>query len=158
MRDKPEAPRFIRWFEQLSNEDVALVGGKNASLGELYQQLVPAGVKVPNGFAITAEAYRYVLEQGGALEALRATLDELDPDDIGSLSACGARARAIIYDAGLPDDLQAEIIAATAQLRDQYSGELSFAVRSSATAEDLPDASFAGQHDSFLNLRTRCGL
>lgn len=151
--NKRESPRFIRWFEELSNDDVALVGGKNASLGELYQQLVPAGVKVPNGFAITAEAYHYVLEQGGALEALRVTLGELDPDDIGSLSACGTRARAIIYDAGLPADLQAEIIGATAQLRDQYSGELSFAVRSSATAEDLPEASFAGQHDSFLNLR-----
>ena len=151
--NKRKSPRFIRWFDQLSNDDVALVGGKNASLGELYQQLVPAGVKVPNGFAITAEAYHHVLAQGDALEALRATLAELDPDDIGSLSACGARARAIIYDAGLPADLQAEIIGATAQLRDQYSGELSFAVRSSATAEDLPEASFAGQHDSFLNLR-----
>ncbi len=152
--NKRESPRFIRWFEALSNDDVALVGGKNASLGELYQQLVPVGVKVPNGFAITAEAYHHVLAQGDALEALRATLGELDPDDIGSLSACGARARAIIYDAGLPADLQAEIIAATAQLRSQYSGELSFAVRSSATAEDLPEASFAGQHDSFLNLRS----
>lgn len=150
---KPDRPRFIRWFETLSNDDVALVGGKNASLGELYQQLVPVGVKVPNGFAITAEAYHYVLAQGDALEALRATLAELDPDDIGSLSTCGAKARAIIYDAGLPGDLQAEIITATAQLRAQYSDELSVAVRSSATAEDLPDASFAGQHDSFLNLR-----
>jgi len=153
VKGKLESPRFIRWFEILSNDDVALVGGKNASLGELYQQLVPAGVKVPNGFAITAEAYHYVLEQGDALEALRTTLAELDSDDIGSLSACGARARAIVYDAGLPADLQAEIIAAAAQLRSQYSGEFSFAVRSSATAEDLPEASFAGQHDSFLNLR-----
>ena len=151
--NKRKFARYIRWFETLSNDDVALVGGKNASLGELYQQLVPAGVKVPNGFAITAEAYHHVLAQGDALEALHATLAELDPDDIGSLSACGARARAIIYDAGLPADLQAEIITATAQLRAQYSGDLSFAVRSSATAEDLPEASFAGQHDSFLNLR-----
>ena len=154
MNNKPASPQFIRWFDQLSNDDVALVGGKNASLGELYQQLVPQGVRVPNGFAITAQAYHSVLAQGGALQALRDTLAELDPDDIGSLSACGARAREIIYDAGLPADLQAEIIAAAVQLRSQYSGELSFAVRSSATAEDLPEASFAGQHDSFLNLRS----
>ena len=153
MKGKLQSPRFIRWFGALSTDDVALVGGKNASLGELYQQLVPTGVKVPNGFAITAEAYHHVLAQDDALEALRTTLAELDPDDIGSLSACGARARAIVYDAGLPSDLQAEIIAAVAELRSQYSGELSFAVRSSATAEDLPEASFAGQHDSFLNLR-----
>ncbi|MEZ0123565.1 MAG: phosphoenolpyruvate synthase [Candidatus Reddybacter sp.] len=154
MSNKSGSPRFIRWFDQLSNDDIALVGGKNASLGELYQQLVPQGVRVPNGFAITAQAYHYVLAQGGALQALHTALAELDPDDIGSLSACGARARAIIYDVGLPVDLQTEIIAATAQLRSQYSGELSFAVRSSATAEDLPEASFAGQHDSFLNLRS----
>lgn len=153
MTNKRESARYIRWFETLSNDDVALVGGKNASLGELYQQLVPAGVKVPNGFAITAEAFHHVLAQGDTLEALRGTLAELDPDDIGSLSTCGARARAIIYGAGLPSDLQAEIITATAQLRAQYNGELSFAVRSSATAEDLPEASFAGQHESFLNLR-----
>ena len=153
MTNKRQPARYIRWFETLSNDDVALVGGKNASLGELYQQLVPVGVKVPNGFAITGEAYHHVLAQGGALDALRTTLAELDADDISSLSACGARARAIIYDAGLPADLQAEIIAAAAELRSQYSGELSFAVRSSATAEDLPEASFAGQHDSFLNLR-----
>ncbi|MBQ0718871.1 MAG: phosphoenolpyruvate synthase [Gammaproteobacteria bacterium] len=154
MSNKHASPKYIRWFDELSNDDVALVGGKNASLGELYQQLVPVGVKVPNGFAITAQAYYYVLEQGGALQALRETLAELDPDDIGSLSTCGARARAIVYDAGLPADLQAEIIAAATQLRDGYSGELSLAVRSSATAEDLPEASFAGQHDSFLNLRS----
>jgi pyruvate,water dikinase len=153
MTNKRESARYIRWFETLSNDDVALVGGKNASLGELYQQLVPAGVKVPNGFAITAEAFHHVLAQGDTLAALQATLAELDPDDIGSLSTCGARARAIIYGAGLPSVLQAEIITATAQLRVQYNGELSFAVRSSATAEDLPEASFAGQHESFLNLR-----
>ena len=153
MNNKPASPQFIRWFAQLSNDDVALVGGKNAYLGELYQQLVPQGVRVPNGFAITAQAYHSVLAQGGALQALRDTLAELDPDDIGSLSSCGARAREVIYDAGLPADLQAEIIAA-ARLRSQYSGELSFAVRSSATAEDLPEASFTGQHDSFLNLRS----
>ncbi|RLA47085.1 MAG: phosphoenolpyruvate synthase [Gammaproteobacteria bacterium] len=147
-----DAPRFIRWFESLSLGDVALVGGKNASLGELYRQLVPQGVNVPNGFAITASAYGYMLDEAGAWPALRDTLERLDADDIGSLANCGARARAIVYEAGLPDDLQLEILSACRHLRSSYDDPISLAARSSATAEDLPEASFAGQHDSYLNI------
>ena len=145
-------PRYIRWFSELSNDDVATVGGKNASLGELYRQLVPQGVRMPNGFALTAEAYRQVLAQCDAEPVLRALLADLDPEDVVALANCGARARQAVYEAGLPQDIQAEFLAACRKLRGEYKGEVSFAVRSSATAEDLPSASFAGQHDSFLNV------
>ena len=145
-------PRFVRWFKDLSIADVPLVGGKNASLGELYRELAPQGVRVPNGFAITAPAYTYMLEQAGVWPALRETMASLDANDIGSLSTRGARARQLVYEAGLPGSLKEEILAAVSQLRAQYEGPISLAVRSSATAEDLPDASFAGQHDSFLNI------
>lgn len=147
-------PRFIRWFNDLSIADVPLVGGKNASLGELYRQLAPQGVRVPNGFAVTAPAYTHMLEQAGLWPALRETMANLDANDIGSLSTRGAKARQLVYDAGLPESLEQEILAAAAQLRAQYEGPISLAARSSATAEDLPEASFAGQHDSFLNIES----
>ena len=147
-------PRFIHWFKDLSIADVPLVGGKNASLGELYRELAPQGVRVPNGFAIAAPAYNYMLDQAGVWPALCETMASLDADDIGSLSTGGARARQLVYEAGLPLDLQEEILAAVTQLRTQYDGPISLAARSSATAEDLPEASFAGQHDSFLNIES----
>lgn len=144
--------RYIRWFEELSIDDVPLVGGKNASLGEMYRELTPAGVKVPNGFAVTAEAYRDLLTRSGSWDALRASLEGLDADDTVDLARRGARARDIIYAAGLPDDMQQEILDAYRKLEDGYGGEMSVAVRSSATAEDLPTASFAGQQESYLNI------
>ena len=147
-----ETPTYIRWFEQLTIDDVPLVGGKNASLGEMYQDLTPQGVRIPNGFAVTAEAYRYMLDQAGAWDALRATLQGLDPNNVQDLARRGAQAREIIYGAGLPDDLQSEILQAYHRLQEQYGDGLSLAVRSSATAEDLPTASFAGQQDTYLNV------
>ena len=144
---------FIRFFDQIGIDDVPLVGGKNASLGEMYRKLSSQGVRVPNGFAITAEAYRYVLDAAGAWDALHETLDDLKPDDVQDLARRGKRAREIIYGAGLPDDLAAEIIGAYRKLQEQYGEEVSLAVRSSATAEDLPTASFAGQQDTYLNIR-----
>ncbi len=143
---------YIRFFDQIGIDDVPLVGGKNASLGEMYQALTPKGVKVPNGFAITAEAYRYVLEAAGKWDALRTTMDGLNPEDVEDLARRGAQAREIIYGAGIPDDLRAEIIAAYHRLQAEYGEGLSLAVRSSATAEDLPTASFAGQQDTYLNI------
>ncbi|HXH71575.1 MAG TPA: phosphoenolpyruvate synthase [Mariprofundaceae bacterium] len=143
--------RYIRWFDEITLEDVPLVGGKNASLGELYQELVPQGVLVPNGFAITAEAYRYVLE--GLWDKLHGILDELDPDDVDDLATRARQARNLVYGAGLPDDLQAEILDAYHKLQKEYGKSLSLAVRSSATAEDLPTASFAGQQDTYLNIK-----
>ena len=146
-------PRYIRWFNEIGIDDVPSVGGKNASLGEMYRELTPQGIKVPNGFAITAEAYRAGLDEAGAWDALKATLDGLDPDDVNDLARRGADARAIIYGAPLADGLQQQIIDAYARLREEYGDALGLAVRSSATAEDLPTASFAGQQETYLNVR-----
>ncbi|MBW9250267.1 MAG: phosphoenolpyruvate synthase [Acidithiobacillus ferriphilus] len=150
--------RYIRFFKDIRIEDIPLVGGKNASLGEMYRELSPYGVKVPNGFAITGEAYRYLLDQAGAWPALHAALDGLDPTNVTDLAKRGARAREIIYGAPLPADLQTEILTAYAELRREYGETLSVAVRSSATAEDLPTASFAGQQDTYLNISGEAAL
>jgi pyruvate,water dikinase len=144
---------YVRFFDEVGIEDVPLVGGKNASLGEMYQKLSDQGVRIPNGFATTAQAYRYMLDEAGAWDRLHAELDGLDPDDVTALARKGKRAREIVYGAGLPDDLAAEILDAYHKLQDQYGEEVSLAVRSSATAEDLPTASFAGQQDTFLNIK-----
>ena len=146
--------RFIRWFSDLNINDVPLVGGKNASLGEMYQNLSSEGVLVPNGFAVTAEAYNYVLESNGAWQALHEELDDLDPDNINDLQSKGKRARDIVLKCKLPDDLKDEILSGYRQLKKEYGDDTSLAVRSSATAEDSPEASFAGQNDSFLNINT----
>ena len=143
---------YIRWFNEIGIDDVPLVGGKNASLGEMFQNLTAEGVRVPNGFAVTAEAYRYVLEHNNAWQPLHAALDGLDPDDIRDLQARGEKARAIVYGCQLPDDLKAAILQGYAQLKREYGETISLAVRSSATAEDSPEASFAGQNDTYLNI------
>ncbi|WAC93776.1 phosphoenolpyruvate synthase [Mycobacterium sp. Aquia_213] len=144
---------YVRFFEQFGIDDVSLVGGKNASLGEMFQKLSGQGVRVPHGFAITAQAYRYMLDKAGAWDRLHAELDELDPADVAALARKGKRAREIVYGAGLPEDLAAEILEAYGKLQQEYGEEVSLAVRSSATAEDLPTASFAGQQDSYLNIK-----
>ena len=144
---------YVRFFEEFGIDDVPLVGGKNASLGEMFQKLSGQGIRVPHGFAITAQAYRYMLDKAGAWDRLHAELDELDPADVAALVRKGKRAREIVYGAGLPDDLAAEILDAYRKLQQEYGEEVSLAVRSSATAEDLPTASFAGQQDSYLNIK-----
>ncbi len=148
-----EQTNYIRWFNELGIDDVPLVGGKNASLGEMYQELTPQGIQIPNGFAVTAEAYRYVLEQANGWQLLHQALDDLNPEDVADLAKRARKARDIIYASPLPKDLEQQILAAYAQLQSQYGDDLSVAVRSSATAEDLPTASFAGQQDTFLNIR-----
>jgi pyruvate,water dikinase len=145
--------RYVRFFSQVGIEDVPLVGGKNASLGEMYRELTAKGLRIPNGFAVTAEAYRHALDAAGAWPALRAALDGLDADDVDDLARRAARARDIVYGAGLPEDVAADIRIALARLVEEYGQRLSVAVRSSATAEDLPGASFAGQHDTYLNVQ-----
>jgi len=147
------ARRYIRFFADIGADDVALVGGKTASLGEMYRRLSPQGVPVPNGFAITAQAYRDVLERAHAWEPLREALQGLRADDMQDLARRGHRAREIVYGAPLPEDLRAEILEAYRALRSEYGPECSVAVRSSATAEDLPTASFAGQQETFLNVQ-----
>lgn len=144
--------RYIRFFDEIGMSDVPVVGGKNASLGEMYRSLQSEGIRVPNGFAITADAYRYLLDEAHGWSALRAALEGLKPNDSADLAARGRRARAIIETAPLPEPLRREILDAHARLRAEYGEDLSVAVRSSATAEDLPTASFAGQQESYLNI------
>ncbi|MDF2781523.1 MAG: ppsA [Geminicoccaceae bacterium] len=146
-------PEYVRWFAEISYADVPLVGGKNASLGEMYRELTPLGVRQANGFAVTAAAFRDALTAAGAWEQLHALLDGLDKADVTALARAGARCRQIVYAAGLPERARDEIVAAWRELEQDYGEDLSVAVRSSATAEDLPTASFAGQHDTYLNVR-----
>ena len=141
--------RFVIPFEELRMSDVEQVGGKNASLGEMISQL-PASVRVPGGFATTAVAYREFLEHEGLAGRIQARLETLDVDDVDELARTGAEIRGWIVDTPFPQRLEGEIKAAYERLTTE--GEGSFAVRSSATAEDLPDASFAGQQESFLNI------
>ncbi|WP_298157739.1 phosphoenolpyruvate synthase [Ferrovum sp.] len=148
----------IRWFNEIGLDDVPLVGGKNASLGEMYRNLTAEGVRVPNGFAVTAEAYAYVLKYNNAWRLLHAALDGLDPDDVRDLQARGEKARAIVYGCQIPDDLKAAILQGYAQLKREYGDKISLAVRSSATAEDSPEASFAGQNDTYLNIASDAAL
>jgi pyruvate,water dikinase len=144
--------KYIRFFEDLGIDDISLVGGKTASLGEMYRKLTPQGVKVPNGFGITAEAYRYILDKANAWKDLHQALDGIDPRNVTDLAERGSQARQIVYSAPLPEDLRQEILESYRALQAEYGRDLSVAVRSSATAEDMPTASFAGQHESFLNV------
>ena len=149
-------------LEAIGLTDIPSVGGKNASLGELIRELSAQGVRVPGGFATTSEAYRLFLSHNGLDQPLRQLLSQLDSTDLGALKAAGAAARQRILAAFLPESLQQAIISAYADLRHNEGvgdGEsLSVAVRSSATAEDLPDASFAGQQDTFLNIQGEAAL
>ena len=144
--------QFIRFFRDIGIGDIAQVGGKNAALGEMYRELTREGVKSPNGFAVTVAAYRELISTAGVLPALHEALDGLDRNDMDGLRRRAARARQIVYDAPLPEPIAAEIIRGFRELQAEYGGDVSLAVRSSATAEDLPTASFAGQQDSFLNV------
>ncbi|MDV3348439.1 phosphoenolpyruvate synthase [Leptothoe sp. LEGE 181152] len=149
----PTQSAFILEFERITIDDVPCVGGKNASLGEMIQQLTPQGVQVPTGFATTADAYRYFIQQAGLDEALRAHLSDLDIDDVTALRHCGRTVRSLILDTPFPPELEAAIAKAYLTLcADSGNPALDVAVRSSATAEDLPDASFAGQQETYLNV------
>ena len=144
---------FIKFFNEIENKDVGLVGGKNASLGEMYQKLTSLGVNVPNGFAITAKAYFYLLKEGGIEDKIRKLLLDIDPVDIGVLESRSKAIRELIFSTPLPTNLKEQIIKAYKILSQEYGkDEIDVAVRSSATAEDLPDASFAGQQDTYLNI------
>jgi pyruvate,water dikinase len=142
----------VLWFDSLGMNDVERVGGKNASLGEMISNLTHAGVRVPNGFATTAEAYRGFLRANGLDERIQDELGALDVDDVKALAATGARIRQWVMAAPLPPDLERDIADAHEKLVSTSGHGVSLAVRSSATAEDLPDASFAGQQETFLNV------
>jgi pyruvate,water dikinase len=141
------------WLKDLRLADLPQVGGKNASLGEMIGALSAAGIRVPGGFATTADAFREFLGQGGLDKKIEKRLATLDPKDIRALAACGTEIRSWIVKQPFPGDLENEIKSFFHKLESQTSSDTSFAVRSSATAEDLPDASFAGQQETFLNIR-----
>ena len=144
---------LIRWFKQLTNKDVALVGGKNASLGEMYRNLTQKGVDIPNGYAITAQAYFYLLKEAKIQKRIKEILKDLNTHDIRNLKAHGQAVRQTIMEAEFPEDLKKAIIKNYQKLEQEYGKNVDVAVRSSATAEDLPDASFAGQQETYLNIR-----
>ena len=149
-----ESHPFIKWFADITIADVPLVGGKNASLGEMVRELSGKGVKVPDGFAITAEAFRHFIRTAKLDKVIRSTLADLDTHDMANLSQRGHAVRQAIRNAALPSDLQELIAGAYHQLQaDSSAVPLDVAVRSSATAEDLPDASFAGQQETYLNVQ-----
>ena len=145
--------QYIRRFNELGVGDVGLVGGKNASLGELYRNLAAEGVKVPNGFATTAAAYRHYLAHNHLAQRIHDALNELDIHDVRALAVAGANIRQWIMRGDIPDDLAAEIRAGYKALAAEYGASPDVAVRLSATAEDLPTASFAGQQETYLNIR-----
>lgn len=151
-------PRYIRWFKDISIGDVPVVGGKNASLGEMYRELSGEGVKVPNGFTVTAEGYWHMISATGIRDEMEKALDGVDKNDVADLASRGRKVRGLIHQAGIPDDLWAEIADAYDLLCQQYGENTDVAVRSSATAEDLPTASFAGQQETFLNVRGHAAL
>jgi pyruvate,water dikinase len=148
----PTGLRFIRWFGDLSIDDVPLVGGKNASLGEMTRELLPMGVRVPEGFAITAEGYRHFLKSAGLEDRIRELLGTCNTADVELLRQRGGAIRSLILGAELPADLQQEVVAAYDSMKGHQLHPVDVAVRSSATAEDLPDASFAGQQETYLNV------
>src|SRR6516165_8365006 len=144
---------YVRWFDSIRLKDLPEVGGKNASLGELHALLAADGGRVPDGFALTAGAYRQALDAAGAWPELRRLVADFDHHDVALLAERAAAARRLVYEATGIARLRAEIAAAYRVLEERCGADVAVAVRSSATAEDLPTASFAGQHESFLNVR-----
>jgi len=151
-------PRFIRWFTDISIGDIPSVGGKNASLGEMFHELSSQGVKVPDGFAVTAEGYRHFLHSTGLDSRIREILGGLNTADMDNLQQRGGKVRQAILATALPSDLEDEILEAYLELGGAGGLPLDVAVRSSATAEDLPDASFAGQQETYLNVQGTASL
>ena len=150
---------YIIPFEKLKNKDVELVGGKNASIGEMISGLADLGISVPGGYATTAHAYRDFLAQGGLDERIRAALAALDVDDVQKLAVVGAEIRGWMLATPFPERLQTEALEAWRKMKGAGDpAEFAVAVRSSATAEDLPEASFAGQQETFLNVRGEAHL
>ena len=145
--------KYIKWLDEITMEDLPLVGGKNASLGEMYNALSPKGINIPYGFAITTDAYWHFVESNNLKPKIKEILQNLDTSNVEDLSMRGKRVRDLIYYSPLPEDLRKEIEQAYLELCERYGPDTDVAVRSSASAEDLPDASFAGQQDTYLNIR-----
>lgn len=150
---RPRDQQFVLWFNELRNTDVKLVGGKNASLGEMYSLLTPKGVRIPNGFAVTAAAYFHFLRASGIDKKIKEILSTLDTGNMKNLALRGAKIRQLITKAPFPEDLKREIVENYRRLEREFTKNVDVAIRSSATAEDLPDASFAGQQETYLDIR-----
>jgi pyruvate, water dikinase len=148
-----EEPPQLLWLEECGVADVPIVGGKNASLGEMIRHLAPKGILIPNGFATTAHAYRSFLKLNCLDAKLQKLFTGLSVEDLNQLRQVGSQARSMILEASFPENLDSAIRSAYARLCEQYGTNTDVAVRSSATAEDLPEASFAGQHETYLNVR-----
>ncbi|MEZ4743840.1 MAG: phosphoenolpyruvate synthase [Bdellovibrionota bacterium] len=147
--------KYIRWFDEITIKDIPTVGGKTASLGEMYQNLKAKGISIPNGFGITASAYWLFLKENNILDQIKSTLDDADLSQAIELQKVGKSIRQAILDASIPKSLEYQINEAYKVLcAENHNGDISVAVRSSATAEDLPDASFTGQQETYLNVRT----
>ena len=146
---------LIKNFNQIGINDVPLVGGKNASLGEMYQKLTSKGIKVPDGFAVISDAYWYFLDEAGLREKISEELDKLDRKQYSNLREVGSAIRDMIASAEFPDAIRTGVEKAYKGLEEKYGKEISLAVRSSATAEDLPEASFAGQQETYLNVKCK---
>jgi pyruvate,water dikinase len=153
-----EERSLVLWLDEVGIDDIPVVGGKNASLGEMIQRLVPKGINVPIGFATTAYAYRYFIQSAGLEEKLRKLLSDLDVDNLKNLRERGKKARSLLIHTPFPPELRDAIAQAYAALCKRYNADTDVAVRSSATAEDLPDASFAGQQETYLNVTTTEGV
>lgn len=149
---------LVRWFSQITMDDVAIVGGKNASLGEMYRELAPRGIRIPNGFATTADAFRSFLTDSGLSEQIASILRQTTVADVESLHRHGVEIRNLILETPLPEELKQAITDAYEVLCSERGSLTDVAVRSSATAEDLPDASFAGQQETYLNIRGKASL
>ncbi len=150
--------KFIQNFEKITIKDITLVGGKNASLGEMIKNLGPKGILVPSGFAITADAYRYHLSKNNLIEPIKKLLDKINKKKLDEFAAIAHEIRTLIRNAPLPDDLTAEISQTYRAMENRYGSSCDVAVRSSATSEDLPEASFAGQQETYLNIRGEAEL
>jgi len=144
---------FVKWFSEVGIEDVPVVGGKNAALGEMYSNLVPLGVNIPNGFALTADAYRYFFKETGLDKEIEVILADLDTKNIKNLQKRGEKVRKTILKKEFPPLLRDVIAKSYGEFEEKYGKDVDVAVRSSATAEDLPGASFAGQQETYLNVR-----
>ncbi|HOD89673.1 MAG TPA: phosphoenolpyruvate synthase [archaeon] len=154
MNSKEKQKKFILWFNEIGIDDVSLVGGKTASIGEMYTNLTKKGINIPNGFGITAYAYKYFIEQANIQNKIKEILKDLNTRDVNQLAEKGSQVRSLIRNAKLPQELEKEIIDAYFKLsKSEGVNQLDVAVRSSATAEDAPDASFAGQQETYLNIR-----
>ncbi len=149
---KKKTENFIKWYSEVGIDDVASVGGKNAALGEMYSNLVPLGVNIPDGFALTADAYRDFFKETGLDKKIKEILSDLNTHNIRNLQIRGKKVREIILKASLPQSLQDAVTKAYTELGKKYGKNSAVAVRSSATAEDLPGASFAGQQETYLNI------